>query len=106
MATLSTEVPERFGVGGLQNPITGPVIASAATIAPTYGQHVVSGTEAIVNITVPYDGFAGTIVLFPSGLFTWTAAGNIALLGSAVVGKALHMTYNPVTAKWYPSYVA
>lgn len=86
--------------------VVGPAIASAATIAPTYAIHHVTGTTAVVNITVPYTGFSGQITLIPDGAFTWTAAGNIAVLGSAVVNKALVMTYDPVAAKWYPSYVS
>lgn len=92
--------------GSANHAIVGPVIASATTVAPTHRIHIVSGTTAIVNITVPDAGFQGTIILLPTGIFTWTAAGNIALAGTAVVGKALHMTYNNVTAKWYPSYIA
>jgi hypothetical protein len=80
-------------------------MASATTIAPTYYMTVVSGTTAIVNITIPYDDFAGSIELLPTGAFTWTAAGNIAVLGTAVVARALRFTYNPNTVKWYPSYV-
>lgn len=99
------EYPERYGVGGINNKIWGADIASATTIAPDYGFHRVTGTTAVVNITVPYTGFAGSIVLVPTGLWTWTAAGNIAVLGSAVVNRAITFTYNPVTAKWYPSYV-
>lgn len=83
----------------------GGLIASATTIAPQGYLSRVSGTTEVVNITVPYTGFAGTIVLVPTGAFTWTAAGNIAVLGTAVVSRALMMTYVPSAAKWYPSYV-
>lgn len=92
-------------VGGKQNNFVGIDIASATTIAPVNSMHIVSGTTAIVNITVPFTGFQGTIILLPTGAFTWTAAGNIAVLGTAVVSRALYITYNPTTAKWYPSYV-
>jgi hypothetical protein len=44
--------------------------------------------------------------LIPTGVFTWTTAGNIALAGTAVVSKALTMTYDATTTKWYPSYIA
>ena len=47
----------------------------------------------------------GTITLIPTGAFTWTTAGNIAVAGTAVVSKALIMTYDYGTGKWYPSYV-
>jgi hypothetical protein len=42
--------------------------------------------------------------LIPTGIFTTTTAGNIALASTAVVNKALYMIYDPTTAKWYPSY--
>ena len=85
----------------------GAAIPSASTIAPTYEAHHVTGTTAIVNITPPTtlaSGFMGTFCAVPDGLWTTTAAGNIALASTAVVGKQLCWTYDPTTAKWYPSY--
>lgn len=85
-----------------------PTIASAGTIAPTVGITFISGVAAIGTITAPapLTSGGGTITLIPTGLFTWTAAGNIAIAGVAVVGKALTMTWDNTSAKWYPSYVA
>jgi hypothetical protein len=85
-----------------------PTIASATTIAPTKQITFISGTTAVVTITAaaPISAGGGTITLIPTGIFTWTTAGNIALAGTAVVSKALTMTYDATTAKWYPSYVA
>jgi hypothetical protein len=94
------------GIPGSGKPKVGPAIASAATIAPTFPIQYVSGTAAVVNITVPYVGFSGVIILIPTGIFTWTAAGNIAIAGTAVVNKALFMVYDPQAAKWIPSYLA
>jgi hypothetical protein len=84
-----------------------PTIASATTIAPTTPIAFVSGTTAVVTITAaaPISTGGGTITLIPTGIFTWTTAGNIALAGTAVVSKALTMTYDVTTTKWYPSYV-
>ena len=84
-----------------------PTIPSATTIAPTTPIAFVSGTMAVVNITAaaPISTGGGTITLIPTGAFTWTAAGNIAVLGTAVVSRALTMTYDATTTKWYPSYV-
>ena len=84
-----------------------PTIASATTIAPTTPIVFISGTTAVVNITAaaPISTGGGTITLIPTGAFTWTAAGNIAVLGTAVVNRALTMTYDATTTKWYPSYV-
>lgn len=84
-----------------------PTIASATTIAPTKPITFISGTTAVVNITAPspISVGGGTIILIPTGAFTWTAAGNIAVLGTAVVNRALSLTYDVTTTKWYPSYV-
>jgi len=93
--------------GLLATTAAAPTIASAATIAPTTQIAFVSGTAAVVTITAPapISAGGGTITLIPTGAFTWTAAGNIAVLGTAVVNRALTMTYDVTTTKWYPSYV-
>ena len=78
----------------------------AGVITPLFEITVVSGTNAITGITVPFASFQGRITFLPTGTFTWTTATNIALAGTAVVGRALDFVYNPVTAKWYPSYIA
>jgi hypothetical protein len=85
-----------------------PTIASATTIAPTKAITFISGTTAVVTITAPspISTGGGSIVLIPTGIFTWTTAGNIALAGTAVVSKALTLVYDVTTAKWYPSYTA
>ena len=84
-----------------------PTVASATTITPTTPIAFVSGTTAVVTITAPspISAGGGSITLIPTGVFTWTTAGNIALAGTAVVSKALTMTYDATTTKWYPSYV-
>lgn len=82
-----------------------PTVASAGTIAVTTPIAFVSGVAAIANITAPASlTNGGQITLIPTGLFTTTAAGNIALASVAVVSKALIMTYSAATVKWYPSY--
>jgi hypothetical protein len=83
-----------------------PTIASATTIAPTKAITFISGVTPIATITAPspISLGGGTITLIPTGIFTTTIAGNIALASTAVVGKALLMTYDATTAKWYPSY--
>lgn len=83
-----------------------PTIASASTIAPVNPIVFVSGTAAIQNITPP-PAFAlggGQITLIPTGLFTINNAGNVQIASTAVVSKALIMTYDVNTARWYPSY--
>lgn len=93
--------------GLLATTAAAPTIASATTIAPVTQIAFVSGTTAVVTITAPapISAGGGTITLIPTGAFTWTAAGNIAVLGTAVVNRALTMTYDVTTTKWYPSYV-
>jgi trimeric autotransporter adhesin len=82
-----------------------PTVASAATIAPDVAIVFISGTAAINTITVPSWMEGGAqITLIPTGIFTTTTSGNIALASTAVVSKALTMTYDTGAAKWYPSY--
>ena len=101
------EFPERFEVGGLSNSVMGGDQASGATIAPTALIQNVTGAAAIVNITPPWPTFAGVIYLVAQGIFTWTAAGNIAVAGtSTAVGRAVGFVYSPVAGKWYPLTVA
>jgi hypothetical protein len=104
IGTSSTTANRVFGVQSTGQ--VAPTIASAGTIAPTKQITFVSGTTAIVTITAP-TGIAttgGQITIIPTGIFTTTTAGNIALASTAVVSRALIMTYDATTAKWYPSY--
>ena len=84
---------------------TPPTIASASTIAPDTAVVFINGSAAINTITVPawMEGSA-QITFIPLGIFTTTTAGNIALASTAVVNKAMIMTYASGTGKWYPSY--
>ena len=83
-----------------------PTIASAATIAPTAPITFISGTTTIDTITAPANitSGGGTIILIPTGVFNTSVVGNIAIATTSVVSKALHLTYDTTTAKWYPSY--
>jgi hypothetical protein len=101
-STLATKV---FGVQASGQ--VAPTIASATTIAPTTSIVFVSGNISIATITPP-TGIAttgGQITLIPTGVWSTTTAGNIALVTTAVIGEALIMTYDAVTLKWYPSYI-
>ena len=93
--------------GLIANTAVAGTIASAATVAPTAPVTIISGTAAIVTITAPapISSTGGTITFIPTGAFTWTTAGNIAVAGTAVVSRALTFTYDATTVKWYPSYV-
>lgn len=83
-----------------------PTIASAATIAPVTPIAFVSGVITINTITppAPISNYGGQITLIPTGIFTTGVSGNIAIGSTAVVSKALILTYDPITTKWYPSY--
>lgn len=96
--TVEIPVPINSAVGV-------PTVASAAVIAITTPIAFVSGIAAIDTITAP-PGLTngGQITIIPTGVFTTTLAGNIALASTAIASKALIMTYVASTAKWYPSY--
>jgi len=81
-------------------------IASATTISPERIITFISGTTQINTIipTLPISAGGGEITLIPTGLWTTGTSGNIALATTAVVNRALIMTYDSGTAKWYPSY--
>ena len=102
--TVSMNVAIMSGLTSQRLPA--PTVASATTIAPTTQFAYVSGTTAIATITAPtpISIGGGQITLIPTGVFTTTTAGNIALASTAVVSKALIMTYDATAVKWYPSY--
>jgi hypothetical protein len=85
-------------------------LAGAATnVAPGAYFHL-TGTVAMVTLTPP-TGFVGgeiTIVFDGSAAgLTWTAAGNIAVAGTATTAlSAVTFYFDPNTSKWYPSRLA
>jgi len=82
-----------------------PTIASAATIQPLTPITFVSGTTTINTITAPAEFVGGgQITLIPTGLWSTGTSGNIAIATTGVVSKALILSYDATTAKWYPSY--
>ena len=83
-----------------------PTVASATSIIIQSPVTFISGTTDIETIAAPDLTATGgaQITLIPTGLWSTTAAGNIALATTAVVSKALTLTYDSATAKWYPSY--
>lgn len=89
-----------------ERPTLGTTVASTAgVITPTGIVFTVSGTAAITGIAVPKGFIPGmSIKVTPSGVFTWTAATNISLAGTAVVGKVIIFVWNGTS--WFPSYIA
>ena len=89
---------------GYMGQYRGADVSSATTITPSGQIFHVTGTTAIATINIPYTGFNGTITIIPDAIFTTTTAGNIGLATTAAVNRALTMTYDSTTSKWYPSY--
>ena len=100
-------------VPGIGNPgvsgtpvTTTTLVASAATLVPSGQLFHVSGTTAIVTISVPY-GNKGQITIIFDGVDTWTSAGNISIAGTnTTAGTSVTFTWEPSTQKWVPSRVA
>lgn len=95
-----------FNLPGLMPRGVGPDIASANTIAPTFGVHVVTGTGVIKTITVPpiLAGSSVEIDLLPAGLWTYDNTDNISTNGAAVVGRTMKARWYPIQGKWSMSY--
>jgi hypothetical protein len=84
------------------------VTIASNTITPTT-PIVFLGAGSINTITppAPISTNGGQITIIPTAAFTTTTTGggaNIGLASTAVISKALIMTYDPTTTKWYPSY--
>jgi len=94
---------------GPRSLLVGNGVATANTIAPNLDICHIVNTGAISLITIPYAGWTGQVTLIPDAAWT-LATGSvqsglnypIALSSTAVVGKAMVMTFD--SAKWYPSY--
>lgn len=99
-------------VPGWNNPnankgVTAAVASAAGVILPSGPLFHVTGALAITGFTIPVGYAGGGFTIIPDGTFTWTAAGNIALAGTAVVSKELTFGYDPAAAKpFFPSYIA
>jgi hypothetical protein len=121
---LCGQLPASGGTGswvaGFNNPGTSQIPAnqSCGTFASAAGTNAVpcpffavSGTNAIVTWTPPV-GFdttqGGCFVTIPTGIWTWTAAGNISVLGTVTAANLQVVTWcwNPITSKWMPSRVS
>lgn len=99
----------KFTINGLLGGKIGTAIASASTITPTSMFVHITGTTTINTISTSTgcstSGFGCVLTLIPDGLWATGTSGNIAIATTTVVvGKALIMTYDPATVKWYPSY--
>jgi hypothetical protein len=76
-----------------------PTLASATTIAPTTFLTLVSGAAAIATVTPPVTG-THMLLLWPTGAFTMTTAGNVLLACTAVVNSPVLLLYDPNISKY------
>jgi hypothetical protein len=105
-------------VPGWENPWANPstwgqtatVASAAGAITPSGPYFNISGTAAITGFNIPV-GFnttqGGCFTANPTGIWTWTAAGNIATAGTTTAATTpVTFCWNVVSAKWIPSRLA
>jgi hypothetical protein len=104
VSTTATFITVTEGLVGTN--VSTPTIPSTTSISPTTPISFISGTTLIITIVAPspISTNGGQITLIPTGIFTTNTGGNIALASTAVLNKALIMTYDATSALWYPSY--
>lgn len=85
--------------------VTAAVASAAGVILPSGPLFHVTGGLAVTGFTIPVGFTGGSFTIIPDGTFTWTTAGNIALAGTAVIGRNLTFTWDSNAAKFNPSYV-
>src|SRR6266550_214365 len=107
-----TWVPGWNNAGGDFFGQTATVASAASAVTPSGPYFQISGTAAITGFNIPL-GFNGTAVgggcftVNPTGIFTWTAAGNIAIAGTTTQALVLvTFCWNASTSKWIPSRIA
>lgn len=90
---------------------TATVASATGTVTPSGLLFSMTGTGAISGFTAPL-GFnmtatgGGCFVAIPSsGVWTWTAAGNIQTAGTVTTANSVPVTFcwNALTSKWIPS---
>lgn len=89
-----------------QNQLPPRTIASAATIAPTTGLTIVTGTTQLVTITPPLNGWHVLYLVFPDAMGAFSTAGNILVAADPGVNIPVAMHYNPITGKYIPGPVS
>jgi hypothetical protein len=92
----------------IEDPIT---VATVAGLMPAPKAFITrwSGALAVNLIALPYEGFAGTVMIIPTGAFT-LATGGVATatdkpigvaMAAATPGLPVFLTYSPLTGLWY-----
>jgi hypothetical protein len=100
------------GFGNTSAPagVTTLVASAAGQVTPSGPLFHINGTAAITGFLYPIGmnvgQLGGSFCVVPDAIFTWTAANNIAVLGSAVVNRTLCFTWDATNSKWNPSYVS
>jgi len=91
-------------VSSAEYPYYGGSVASVAGTQAVLGHSMtITGTNAIVTLTVPNGWAIGQCVsIYPTAAFTTTTAGNISLATTAVAHKTLLECWDG--SKWNPSY--
>lgn len=89
------------GPGGQFNPVQGPSIASAATIAPTHKLHRITGTTQITTITRPFAGFVGPLYLLADAAMDLGTGGNIKKALTATADYIYSFMYDEEDGKWF-----
>lgn len=107
-----TWVPGWNNAGGDFFAATATVASANGVITPSGPFFSMSGTNAITGFTTPV-GFnatasgGGCFVVNPTGIWTWTAAGNIAKAGTTTATLILvTFCWDAATSKWIPSRIA
>lgn len=83
---------------------TAAVASAAGLITPSGPLFHITGTAAITGFNIPVGFSFGSFCAIPDGAFTTTNANNIAIASTGVVSKTECWTFDPATAKFYPSY--
>lgn len=93
-------------VQSAQTPTLPNTMAMAATIAPTNFLTFLTGTVPVATITPPVTGahMLAFIATTAATTAVTVTTGNIILASTWVANKVLYMTYDPSSAKYYPSY--
>jgi hypothetical protein len=83
------------------------VASAAGAITPSGPYFNISGTQAITGFNIPI-GFdvteGGCFTANPTGIWTWTAAGNIATAGTTTAATTpVTFCWNVASQKWIPS---
>jgi hypothetical protein len=86
---------------------TGTVASAAGAITPSGPYFDISGTSAITGFNIPV-GFdtnkGGCFTAKPTGIWTWTAAGNIATAGTTTAATTpVTFCWDQAAQKWIPS---